>query len=172
MNALTQMTQSEVITLGEIQSIFDDMQQKEKKRRLRISEVISGTRGRRGLEYLPVGLESDFEYQVMKIRLRKNPSESRSPVPIYCIFSDYMQEKNEVTLNRVSPRVKLYAIYSYSRLFSRRYMKIPVSRIESITFKKVFLKFKDIGHAYFIEKDGKEESFNVIKQAVPDYTEY
>ncbi len=166
------MTHSEVITLSEIQSIFGDLQQKERKRRLRISEVISGTRGRRGLEYIPVGLESDFEYQVMKIKLRKRASDSRRPAPIYCIFSDFSQERNEVTLNRVSPRVKLYAIYSYSKLFSRRYMKISVSRIESITFMKAFLKFKDIGHAFFIEKDRKEESYNVLQQAVPDYTDY
>lgn len=166
------MRQNEVVTLGKIQSIFSEMQQKERKRRLRISKEVSSTRGRRGLEYIPVGLESDFEHQVMKIRLRKKSSDSRKPVPIYCVFSDYMRETNEVTLNRVSSRVQLYTIYSYTKLFSRRYMKISVSNIESITFKKVFLKFKDLGHAFFIEKDGKEESFSILQEVAPEYSDY
>ncbi len=163
------MTQKEVITFNEAQTIFEDLQRKEKRRRVRISETISGVRGRRGFEYLPVGLESDFEYQVMKIKLRKRSSDRRSPPAIYCVFSDYLPEKGEVTLNTVSSRVKLYAIYPYSRLFSKRYVRFNISRIESITFMKVFLKFKDISHAYFIEKDRKEESYNVLGQTVPDY---
>lgn len=165
------MNRNDVITIGEIQSIFEDLQNREKKRRMRISEVISGSRGRRGLEYIPVGLESDFEYQVMKIRLRKKQDEARAPVPIYCIFSDLSRDKSVVTLNRVSARVNLYAIYTYSRLFSRRYVKVNVSDIESITFKKVFLKFKDISHAYFIEKDRTEESYNIMEKAVQDLSE-
>lgn len=166
------MRQKGVVTLNEIQGIFSEMQKKEKKRRLRISEAVSSTKGRRGLEYIPVGLESDFEHQVMKIRQRKKDPDSRKPMPIYCVFSDYARDTGEVTLNRVSSRVQLYTVYSYTKLFSRRYMKIDVSTIESITFKKVFLKFKDLGHAFFIEKDGKEESFNILQKVAPEYSDF
>lgn len=162
------MTQKEVITVGDVQSIFEDLQAKEKKRRIRISEAMSGIRGRRGIQYLPVGIESDFEYQVLKVRLRKRSSESRRPHIVYCVFSDYNPEKREVTLNTISSRANLYAIYPYSRLFSRRYIRLSISRIESLTFMKVFLKFKDISHAYFMQKDRKEESYNVIESAVTD----
>ncbi|GEM_PF-5059827 len=163
------MSQKFTIGVREACTIFENMDHEEAKRRTRFSEIISGRKIRAGIEYIPLGIESDLEFQVLKVRFRKNDPYRKRRSSIYAIFLEFKNDSKEVSLIPVSSRSLLYFVYPTEKIFSRRYIIEEVSQIEMFSFTKMFLKFIDPQNGYFLRKKGEILAYEINGQTLDDF---